>query len=207
MARITSEMAFPLHWPDGQPMTPSYRRKKAKFSTTFAAARNHLLNELRLLGARYVVISTNLPTRRDGLPYANQAQPAVPGVAVYFDFNGEQMVFACDRWTKIEHNIRAVGKTIEAIRGIARWGSTDMMKRAVSAFKALPSQPPAEDWRKVLGFPPGFADHPHSYGTALTMAKNKYRELALIYHADRGGNEDEMKRLNAAMEAAERELT
>lgn len=196
---ISGEMAFPLHWPDGQPR--SRHRKSAKFKVSMAEARDHLINELKLLGARYVTISSDVPLRRDGLPYANAPQPRDPGVAIYFDYDGEQMVFACDRWKKVEHNVRAVGKTIEAIRGIARWGSTDMMKRAVSSFRhALPGQPAAEDWRGVFGFRNGRRP-------SLDEVKAKYRELSRVHHSDLGGNEDEMKRINIAWEAAQKELS
>lgn len=199
MAKVSSEYAYPLHWPDGQPRKTHGQRKDAGFKVRMGAARDHLINELRMLGARYIVISTNVSLRFDGLPHAGRRPPDDTGVAVYFDYDGDQMVFACDKWKKIEHNIRAVGKTIEAIRGIARWGSTDMMKRAVSAFKALPDQPAADDWRRVMEFGPEARPE-------LRTVKQKYRELSRIHHADMGGNEDEMKRINIAWEAAQREL-
>lgn len=161
------------------------------------AARDHLVNELKLLGARYVVISSNVPIRRDGLLYANASTPDDPGVAVYFDYDGSSMVFACDKWNKVEHNVRAVGKTIEALRGIARWGSTDMMKRAVSAFKALPADG-ATDWRPTLGV----SKHENN----LSFIKEQYRRLAADAHPDRGGNQHQMVRLNKAWEAARKEL-
>jgi hypothetical protein len=51
-----------------------------------------------------------------------------------------------------------------------------------------------EDPRIVLGFPPG---------QALTAdeIKKRRRELARILHSDQGGNDESMKRLNAAAEA------
>lgn len=189
-------MIYPLKWPEGQERRSRHRRGDARFKITLAAARDHLVGELKLLGARYVVISSDLDVRLAGLPYAHQRQPDDTGVAVYFDYDGDSMVFACDKWLKIEHNIRAVGKTIEAIRGIARWGSTDMMKRAVGAFKALPEQPKAEDWRRVLEI----------NSDDLGIVKAQYRKLSRIHHADMGGNEEEMKRVNIAWEAAQKEL-
>lgn len=189
-------MIYPLRWPEGQPRK---RRQAARFKASLASACSHLLNELKLLGARYIAVSSNLELRLDGLPYASQRQPADPAVAVYFDYDGESMVFACDKWNKVEDNIRAIGKTIESLRGIARWGSTDMMKRAVGAFKALPDQPPATDWRRVFNFG---RDEP----VDIRKAKEKYHKLSRIHHADMGGNEEEMKRVNLAWEAAQKEL-
>jgi hypothetical protein len=192
-------MSFPLRWPDGQKRRLGVRRENARFKISLSAARDHLINELKLLGARNIVISSDLHTRIDGLPYANQRQPHDTGVAVYFRYDKENMVFACDKWRKVEHNIRAVGKTIEAIRGISRWGSTDMMKRAVGAFKELPAQPEAENWRRVLNI--GYDEK-----VDLRKVKEQYRKLSRIHHADMGGNEEEMKRVNIAWEAAQREL-
>lgn len=153
------------------------------------------MNELRRIGARYVVLSSNLTLRQDGLPYANQRQPEDPGVAVYFQWHGKQMTFACDRWSKVEDNVRAIGKTVEALRGIERWGASDMMERAFSAFEALP--PPGgvvtlSCW-DILGLEPG-ADR-----AAIERA---YRDQAKAAHPDRGGTREEWDRLRDAYEQA-----
>lgn len=47
-------------------------------------ARDQLLAELRLLGAKGLVVSTNVELRLDGLPYSESRHIADPGVAVYF---------------------------------------------------------------------------------------------------------------------------
>jgi hypothetical protein len=153
------------------------------------------MNELRLMGARYIVLSSNMELRRDGLPYANQRQPDDPGVAVYFNWRGKQMTFACDRWFKPEDNVRAIGKTVEALRGIERWGASDMMERAFSAFEALP--PPGGTvtlscW-DVLGLQPGASK------SDVTTA---YRRQARTAHPDQGGTREEWDRLQAAYEQA-----
>src|SRR3712207_8918795 len=36
---------------------------------------------------------------------------------------GEKRVLACDKWDRIADTIHAIAKTIEATRGIERWGS------------------------------------------------------------------------------------
>jgi len=112
MAKISSEMAYPLHWPSGRPRVASWKRKRSRFKVRFAQARDEVIRELRLLGAKYVVISTNIPTRLDGLPYANFRAPEDPAVAVYFDYQKEAHVFACDKWDKVEDNLHAIGKSI-----------------------------------------------------------------------------------------------
>lgn len=114
------------------------------------------MDELRLLGARNVVLSTNVELRRDGLPYANRPEPGDSGAAAYFTHNGKSMCFSCDRWDRVRDNIRAIEKTIAAMRGIERWGTGEMVQAAFSGFEALPppdQMPPAPDsaWWVVLG--------------------------------------------------------
>lgn len=144
---------FPLHWPGGWPRTRTPQR--SRFDVSFVSARYGLFDEIGRMGGRYIVLSTNIELRKDGLPYANQPEPRDSGVAVYFERKGKQMVFACDRWDRVKDNMRAIQKTIEAMRGIERWGASDLLERAFSAFQALP--PPGQikrTWREVLGFPP-----------------------------------------------------
>lgn len=79
---MTDATRFPLSWPAGRARTRSPARSKFKVQS-FARVRDELLNELKLLGAKQIVLSSNLKLRRqDGLPLANQANPADPGVAV-----------------------------------------------------------------------------------------------------------------------------
>lgn len=188
--------AYPLDWPDGQLQTAPGLRKRARFQTAFARARDGIVHELKLLGCPdwKVVISTNIELRRDGLPYAGRKPQGSPGVAVYFHLNDQSQVIACDCWDRIEDNMRAIEKTIAALRGIERWGSSEMMLRAFGGFKALPSG--GDDWRSVFGIDT----------QNLADVKAVYRIMAAKAHPDQGGNEHEMVRLNQAMEAAQREL-
>lgn len=48
------------------------------------------------------------------------------------------MCFACEKWQDVYGNIYAIGKTIEALRGIERWGTGDMVEQAFTGFVALP---------------------------------------------------------------------
>jgi hypothetical protein len=205
-----SAEAYPLQWPQGRARTNQWGREHAKFDVSFARARDNIIREVTLLaGGRYgpdpqVVISTNIPLRRDGLPLAGHRAPDDPGVAVYFLYKKRQMSFACDRWYKIEHNMQAIAKTIEALRGVARWGTGDMLEAAFTGFTALP--PPAagaqaqdakRQWRDV-------------FGTAVrTRAElqDVYRRLAAAFHPDRGGDPAKMAELNTARDEAWKELT
>lgn len=191
--------AFPLHWPDGWPRTKT--PAKSKFDVSFVEARDGLLAEIKRLGGRYIVISTDIETRQDGLPYANQRSPSDTGVAVYFERKGKQMVFACDRWNSVKDNMRAIAKTIDAIRGIERWGASEMLERAFSAFVALPAPGAARTWREVLGFNterPGIITKDRIEGA--------YRLSAKKVHPDAGGSTEAMAELNAARAAALKEI-
>lgn len=203
-----SAEAFPLQWPAGRPRTESWRRERAKFEVTFARARDNIIAEVGRLAGKYpdpqIVISTNIALRRDGFPLANQRQPDDMGVAVYFLYKKRQMSFACDRWMKIEHNMQAIAKTIEALRGIARWGAGDMLEAAFTGFTALPPPPaaappapgaPPRHWRDVFG----------TGVRTRSDLQDVFRRLAGAYHPDRGGDPAKMSELNAARDQALRE--
>jgi hypothetical protein len=192
-----SVSSFPLHWPDGWPRTKT--PSSSRFDVSFTGARDGLLAEIQRLGGRYIVISTDIETRQDGLPYANQRAPKDTGVAVYFERKGKQMVFACDRWNTVKDNMRAVAKTIEAIRGIERWGASEMLERAFSAFVALPAPGGKPSWRQVLGFPP---NDPVDRAAIEALYRNRARER----HPDAGGSNEAMAELNAARAEALREI-
>lgn len=194
--------AYPLQWPIGRKRTDRWQREDARFETTFARARDDVIHQVELLtgttrwGSADIVISTNVPLRRDGLPLANQRRPDDPGVAVYFKYRGKQRCFPCDRWTKIEDNMRAIAKTIDAMRGIERWGSGDMLDAAFSGFDALPAPDSVKTWRQVLG-----------NATSLEHAHTLYRQAAAVNHPDRGGSHALMAEINAAWQAAQAEFT
>lgn len=186
--------AYPLHWPAGWPRTRS--PQSSRFDVpSFAVVRDNLFREIKLLGGSHIVLSTNIPLRQDGIPYANMRQPTDKGVAVYFLRKGKQMVFACDRWNKIEDNMRAIEKTIEAVRGIDRWGASEMLERAVQAFEALPA--PKSCW-DVLGLRPG---------ASQSEISEAYRAKARAAHPDTGGSETAMAELNRARDNAMRAMS
>lgn len=186
--------AFPLCWPLHKKRT-SYRQP-GRFNTPFAKARNHIVAEIKRLGGRDTIISTNIELKRDGLPYANFRTPDDPGVAVYFMYKGKQMCFACDRYRSIQDNIHAISLTISALRGIARWGTGDMMESAFSGFTALPApgETHGRSWREVL--------EAHQ-GDTLDDLKLKYRKLSSLRHPDKGGSADAMSELNWAWSQAQ----
>lgn len=193
MATSREVEAYPLDWPEGRPRTQANERQGGQFQTTPGVARDSLFEELRKLGANYPVVSSDIPLRLDGLPYAGRQSPDDPGVAVYFEYNGTQFVFACDRYDLIHKNLRAVALTVSALRGIERWGTGEMMRQAFSGFAALPEPADETRWWTVLVLPSD---------ASLAEAEAAYRGLARKAHPDSGGSGDEMARLNVAIAGA-----
>ncbi len=188
--------AYPLQWPEGWPRTPAYRRRPSPFQVGLARARDDLLDQLRLLGAREVVVSTAIPTRRDGLPYAGRVwrQGDDPGVAVYFARGGRPTVIAKDLYRTPEANLRAIGLVVEALRSIERHGGAELLDRAFTGFAALPA-PDEIDWRAELGLLP-------NEPLAVESIEMAYRVRAKRAHPDAGGSDAAMARLNRARDLA-----
>lgn len=207
---------FPLSWPTGWRRTSSGQRVRATFRSSkqssyvntegstvrsvsvralsVSDAIKRLAAELGRLGAREEILSMNVKTRLDGLPYSNQPEPTDPGAAVYFKLNGKPRALACDKWTRVADNIAAIAQHIDALRRIDRYG-VGTLEQAFAGYAALP--PAGGDWRSVFRFP---------NGATLSAVEARYRELARDQHPDRGGDTVAMARLNAARDAARQEL-
>lgn len=183
---IRPDQRYPLTWPAGWPRTPTWKRGHSPFKVTPDQAYRELMQELCRLGARDVIISSNLKLRQDGAPYATQPRNDDEGIAVYFRRKGQDVVLACDKFAKREANMRAITKTIDAIRGIERWGSSDMMERAFTGFTALPAPGGTAHWRDVLD---------------PADPEASYRRLRAQHHPDRGGSADEFNAVQHAWEA------
>jgi hypothetical protein len=117
-------------------------RKSGAFKTIPGCARDEMLHQLKLLGARDVVISTkvaNYGRAGQDIPYADQSSAKDdPGVDVYYTWKCDQYVLACDIWNSVIDNMQTLNKTVDAIGGIERWGIGEMMCAAFAGFKALP---------------------------------------------------------------------
>jgi hypothetical protein len=200
--------AFPLSWPDGWPR--AQRRHRAPYTVSGDRARRELLVELRLLGAAGVIVSSNVPLRQDGQPYADAARRRIddPGIAVYFTRTARdavarhQQVIACDKWDSPDSNIRAIGLAVAGLRAVARSGASELLDRAFTGFRALPpaggtsvavdaNGPP---WWQVLGV---------ARTAPRGVVQAAYRTLARKHHPDVGGDAGAMAALNRAWEQAQ----
>jgi DnaJ domain len=182
---ITPKSGYPLAWPIGRPRTRV--RQRSQFKVTQEAAVQDLAYEVDRLGGSDMVITTNVELRRDGYPRSGRGLPIDQGVAVYFTFKKKPMCFACDRWETIGENIRAIGQTVGALRGIERWGSGSMIEQAMQGFTALPA--PEQPWQVLE------VEH-DAQRSAIEAA---YKRLAARRHPDRpDGDAHRMARINSA---------
>ncbi|MCW5943264.1 MAG: hypothetical protein KIS66_13615 [Fimbriimonadaceae bacterium] len=178
---------FPCRWPATRPRTPEAKREAGRFKVASKTAGAELERELNLFGATSAVLTLN---------YAEQKR--APEAALWFGWNGAERVIACDRYLSRDANVRAIGLTIEAMRGIERWGTGEMLEQAMTGFSALP--PPnativvaERPWYEVLGVFPS---------APVEVCETVYRTLSKSAHPDAGGSSERMAELNRAIEEA-----
>lgn len=170
----------PLKWPTG------WVRTTKRYATPFADNQPLIFRELERaldeLGATNVVVTTDQRVKFDGgLSTAKDATPADPGVAIYFTRQGREVCIPCDRYKTVIGNVRAIGLTLEYMRRMARYGTSEILDAAFRGFTALPesiqlgapSTPRA--WHEVLQLSPN-ADE--------DIIRASYRKLSSKYHPD-----------------------
>ena len=197
---------YPLHWPPGWPRTAYNDRRTLQDSygsqRSWEGLTGRLLGELERLSAQNVILSTDQPIRRDGLPYAATRRIEDPGAAVYFERGEKQLVLAQDRYIDLRDNIRSLALAIEGLRQMERHGGNYVIERAFTGFEALPA-PAAEGkwWATVL-------ELNHEETLHLAMCERAYRELTKRFHPDKpGGSDVAMRRLiNEAIAEARNHL-
>lgn len=198
--------AYPLQWPPGWPRKARHQRTRAKFGKgtrqyngdsswiskkelTIMDAITRVLSELGRMGIGRddVVISTNVPTRLDGLPRGDARVPDDPGAAVYWRKGKATRCMAIDRYDRVQDNLAAIAATLEAMRAIERHGGAEILDRAFTGFVALPN---LEQWFTILGV--------GANATRDEIVK-AHQRLAMKHHPDRpGGTDSEMSRINTA---------
>lgn len=192
------------------PRTPSHRRKaNAHFSRNLSVmgALRDVQNEVRLLGGLDLVVSSNIKLRVDGLPRSDQRIPEDPGVAVYFERKKARLVFACDRFDRPEHNLRAIAMHLEALRGMERWG-VGSLDQAFAGYQALPDPDAPRSWWDVLDLSPADVQGLRTLGaaTAGEVLLREYRNRAKVVHPDAGGTQDAFVELQRAYDTGRAEL-
>lgn len=176
---------YPLAWPQQFPRTKT--REAGRFKTTLAAALRNVEDALRLFGqdsgreVSAVVISSNQSLGSKKLED--------PGIAVWFNWDGDLRCIPVDRYQSVEANLQAVFHVLEARRTEMRHGTLTTVRAAMSGFKALPARTPATSCWDILGVP---------IGSSKPDIETAFKKLAKNYHPDLGGSDRAMSALNRA---------
>jgi len=162
-------------------------------------ARTTLWCEMRRLGATHGILSTNVRLRVDGAPYSGAPQPSDRGAAVFFKLKGRDVALACDKWDRVEDNVYAISKHVEALRGQDRWGVGNV-EQAFRGYMALPERAESTEWWKPLGL---------TINATPDQAKDAYRQLVRKFHPDNRetGDAEAFRRIQDAYEEFERQQT
>jgi hypothetical protein len=217
-----SKTAYPLSWPEGWKRTPPGNRKRGQFNRKERVSNpqnpqsgswmktkdlsiydglTRVLSELQCMGVGRddIILSTNVPTRLDGLPRSDAREPQDPGAAVYWQERGQPMrCMAVDRYDRVADNLAAIAATLEAMRAIERHGGAEILSRAFTGFAALPEKA-SQSWRAVFGF---------KEGERVTAAQvnDAFRRLAHTHHPDKGGDSEKWLELTMARDNAMRDV-
>lgn len=198
---------YPLHWPESIRRTRIPKRSRFKANAK-GENRNLVYAELNRMKATHIVISTNIRLRADGEFRASENPDNWDhGVAVYFRRRGHMTVIACDQYDLVGDNLRAIAKTLEAMRAVERYGSQQLADQMFSAFTALPpaqegAAPKMRHWREVFGIGEDMVRE-----DALDLVETRYKRYVKECHPDRhGGGDFKMMELNGAIKMAREDL-
>lgn len=202
--------SFPLCWPDNVARTAPQNRSWPQFyEKTISEACIMVTSEInRLNSRRYdytdesVIISTNIkPKLGGGGPLSSAPEPADTGCAVYFQlrfvaggkWHERHCVLTCDKWKKVNLNLVAIAKDIEAQRARQRWGCTNI-EQAFRGYTAIPEKCGGLSWWDTLKIP--------STATA-EQVEDAYKRLAKIHHPDAGGDVEAWTKIRQAFDQAQ----
>lgn len=185
---------YPLCWPDNKPR--SAERITSPFKTTLPKAEREIAEEMRRWRVRSYIVSM-APRHR-----LRQIDPAVAlwwAMPVTGKPIPELRVLACDRYPLPADNLHAIALTLTGLRAFERYGTYTREQAIEGARLALPPPTRIEGppWWEVLGVKQHWP---------LDAVEWKWKARVREIHPDRGGSDDELARLNAAMDEARREL-
>jgi hypothetical protein len=187
--------SFPLSWPDGLPRTE--RKASSQFRTTLNAALTNVRKSLEAFGRDSGKAASNISITSNVT--LGETRPNDTGVAVWFDWDGQQRCIAVDRYPKPEDNLQAIHHVLEARRTEMRHGGLHVVRQTFKGFTALPAPPGRKSWRDVLNL-----NGAHPTPADVDAA---YRRLAEKAHPDKGGSHERMSQLNAARAEAKAALS
>lgn len=120
-----------------------------------------------------------------------------PAVALWWlDKNDILHVLACDRYSSMGENMHAIRLTLEAMRGLERWGAMTQEQAAEGTRLLMIEDRSKPRWWDILG-----VERSWPLGAIEAVWKTKAEKA----HPDRGGDTAQLAALNAAMDTARRE--
>ncbi len=186
---MNEQTAYPLSWPAGWPRTKD--RERARFKTTLSAALNALKIECTRLGGINLVLSSNCTL--------GDESPAECGVVAYFTLDGKGIAIPCDRWNTVRDNVKAIALTIEALRGMDRWGAKHMITAMFTGFIALPEKTELTCW-EYLGINQN--QRLMKKHELEKLINDQFKACAFRDHPDHGGTPESFARLQQARDIA-----
>ena len=179
---MSIEFTNPLEWPLEWPRTKAENRKTSAYKVRFESAYRYLMNELEHISDNKIAyITSDMRINAKKVPFADQSKNIDPGIAVYFEYKKEKFVLACDKWKTSRENMRALTLTISALRQLERTGVSELLNKAMTGFKQLPSniENQKAPWYLVL-----------EVGQHATFeeVERAYKRMRQISHPDKGGN-------------------
>lgn len=191
----------------------SRRPRASQFKVTPGRTQDDLRVELAYIGVRSCVIQADLgedDIRLDGMPRANARWRSSRVVVSFTHPQQGEVSFPCGTYKDFWHNVRAVVKTLEALRAVDRHGVTQRAEQ-YTGWRALPGGGTAivvgafaslEDAARFLLKTGGFPSDQRYVERVIGVAddlKQIYDAAARRAHPDvAGGSDALMSRVNAA---------
>jgi hypothetical protein len=164
--------------------TPSYQQKRSPFRVGHLRMLDDLEVELRRISAKEICVEIDMESRdirNDGWPRSN-ARAKTSAIILSFRVKDKSIAMPCDRFDSWEDNLRAIGKTLEALRAADRYGVTKGGEQ-YSGWSQLPppsSQSTCEvELAKLAGV---------TVDELRRDPRAAYRKAVMIHHPDRGGD-------------------
>lgn len=144
--------------------------------------------------------------RKDGGVY-ERATPFSPAIRVCFDSRHGPLVYATDRFTHWQANVRAIALSLEALRKVDRYGVAGRGEqyRGWTAITSRPDQMTPERAAGLIAEWAGNGHTPEAVRRDPQLRASAYRAAARRAHPDAGGDPDTFVRLTAARDLLEKE--
>lgn len=196
-------------WP--RTPTPSAARTYAQFkssdSDTWALLGSEiekLIPRRSTLEARLLMAYTPAQLTVDGSRPRAGEQPAHPGVVILFETADGEQRYAADAYVRPGDNLRAIAKTLEALRAIGRWKATDGEQyRGFLAIESGIAAGAGAPFHNATGAKLWLVDLLDGLGIAADLSDEPatlIRKAQRHTHPDAGGNAEQFRLVTVASE-------